>query len=750
MKLPPLPLLVLDTETTGFVPRTHRVIEFACVKLEGGKKVAEYEQLINIDDDIPPHVRVLTAIKDEDLIGMPTFADILPTIAQFVSPETIIVGQNTLFDIGMLRGEGWDLTAQPWIDTAMLASIVFPEHLSYSLGYLSDVLKLNHEPKHRALGDVHATLELLERCYERLSELTPEMNEEIQKIAVRGPEGYSRFFESIAAKGKAKPVWLKRKRPSSFEVPNSSKIKWPTEKPGTVQLLEESLHPLCLASVMESVKNLPGTQVIAVKNLDATLRKYAMPKDVMIVQPAVALLDPASATQFLDQQIFTTDELTLAIKLKMYEPKVKAELPIHGNEYAVWDGKLKCSAESALYQKQFAKKEGVMLTSHEQMLSLVMEEKHLSKNAHIIIDDASMLEDTATNALGWTCGLNALRAASEGHEFLTQFTDLLVLWAEKTRSGVDTRYIMEADLLMREAEGLKEQLALVLATDIPEQAQNLLRDVQNILNPENLPDRIAFIEHYSGSITLKSVPANIAKMLKDTLYQRHRVSLIVPPGSSGDLKSVVPEEPETKTRTMQEEDADLTCSINLSFPPLKPMGEVLKGITGKTVILLSSKRSIEDVFVKYFEQMEARGVTMLCQGMSGGQSRMQAEFASAAKPAILLTTPWTFETYELPPSTVDTLLIHCLPFDHPSHAVFSRRAQRYKDPFNDYSLPRLLHRLFRLLRTFCKHKAAGATVEVSDDRLLSKSYGKEVREYLLRFVEGKVEKKTGTEQLKLL
>jgi DNA polymerase III epsilon subunit-like protein len=152
VKLPALPIVVLDTETTGFVPRTHRVIEYACVALSEGKPVSEYEQLLSIPADIPPHVQVITNIRNEDLVGKPAFADIHAKIAAMVTPETLVVGQNVRFDIGMLKGEGWDLSAQPWIDTSMLASLVFPELASYSLGYLSEVLKLNHEPKHRALG----------------------------------------------------------------------------------------------------------------------------------------------------------------------------------------------------------------------------------------------------------------------------------------------------------------------------------------------------------------------------------------------------------------------------------------------------------------------------------------------------------------------------------------------------------------------------------------------------------------------
>jgi hypothetical protein len=85
---------------------------------------------------------------------------------------------------------------------------------------------------------------------------------------------------------------------------------------------------------------------------------------------------------------------------------------------------------------------------------------------------------------------------------------------------------------------------------------------------------------------------------------------------------------------------------------------------------------------------------------------------------------------------VQTLVIQVMPFDHPNHAVVSRRALRLKDPFNEYSLQRLKHRLFRLLRTFSKHATSDGQALILDDRLRTKAYGKEVAKYLLAFGRG--------------
>lgn len=109
---------------------------------------------------------------------------------------------------------------------------------------------------------------------------------------------------------------------------------------------------------------------------------------------------------------------------------------------------------------------------------------------------------------------------------------------------------------------------------------------------------------------------------------------------------------------------------------------------------------------------------------------MQAEFEVAKAPAILVMTPWMYEGVDLPPESVDRLTLQVLPFDHPSHPVVSRRAQRFRDPFNDYSLMRLRHRLFRLARTFSRHAKNGSTFEILDDRLRTKEYGKQTAKYL--------------------
>src|SRR3989338_2437504 len=97
MPPPSLPFVVLDTETTGFVPKVHRVIEFASAEVREGKIKEEYEQLF-FHADVPPVVQVLTRIRTADLNGKPPLAEHREDILRHLPEDELLVGKNIPFD----------------------------------------------------------------------------------------------------------------------------------------------------------------------------------------------------------------------------------------------------------------------------------------------------------------------------------------------------------------------------------------------------------------------------------------------------------------------------------------------------------------------------------------------------------------------------------------------------------------------------------------------------------------------------
>jgi DNA polymerase III epsilon subunit-like protein len=729
----PFPLLILDTETTGFVPKIHRVMEFACIKTNQSGSTDPrdqeiFETLLSIppDFEIPSAIQILTQIKPEDLIGKPTFQDVLPTLQAMLTPETVIVGQNVQFDLKMLRGEGWDLIDHPWIDTSMLASIVYPELESYSLGYMSTVLGLNHTPKHRALGDVRATAELLGKCVERLEMLPEDDLKILQDIAERGPESYRRLFAALqSSKKKTRPEWLEGARVRHRRGADKQSIGLDPAGDEDVRLIAEPLDPQFVPSLIASAK---GNTWIAVKNIEAILRRVEIPETVTVLHPPELLLSKTALKKFLAQETFTADEMTLLMKIALYEPRVRSDIPVHGEEYQIWTGKVAASADSPEMTELLARaKDGVSLLSHQHLLTMSREpEFSIPEDTALFVDDASMLEDTATNALGWACSVPPIRAAATGDILLTQCVDIIELWAEQARAGLDLKYLTVTDLESKSTTELKSTLTDVLAGGVPAAIRSPLEQLLLILDPENLSGRITWIESFADSSKhIKSVPEDVAALLKDLLYSRFKTTLFVPPGDEHDFRSILPLQSKAIFGQLSASKPD----ISLKMPVGVMLGQALEP-KGKTILLVSSKRTIEDVYVRHGPRLEALGATMICQGYGGGLGRMQAEFAAASSPAFLVLTPWMYEGINLPPESVDRLILQTLPFDHPSHAVVSRRGARYQDGFNDYTIPRLKHRLFRLVRNFLRHSVKGAAIEVLDDRLRTKEYGKRVAKYL--------------------
>ncbi len=756
MKLPSLPLVILDTETTGFVPKTHRVIEFASAEVRDGKLKKEYDQLFH-HADVPPVVQVLTRIKTADLQSKPVLADHRDNILSHLPDDALLVGQNIPFDIGMLKGEGIDLSDRPWVDTSMLASLVFPELESYSLGYLSTVLKLNHDPPHRALGDVRATLELLGKCWERLLELPKELRGLTDVIMERGPKGYKMLFDALPpSTAKKEPKWLHwDENPTP---PSGSRDLMTMNVPakGKPDLLDEPLDPVHLQSIIEGALNDSSVRHwIAVKSLRPILRRLpdALMKRIRVLHPPHALIDVDAVRRFSEQKEYTADEATLALKLAWYEPARRDEFPCHGGEEAVWNGKLSCTALSKAYLDQFNDLPNVVLLDHQELLEFLQKPAHPGAPAqvfdlrsdlrtHVIIDDASMLEDTSTKAFGWYCAMDDIRASSQGNPLLTRFTDTLALWVEKIRQFQDIRYLAHSDLQSQETKGLRNLLDEVIASQQwPQQVLNHLENLHHILQLENLPHRIAWIEQKpNGSQVLQSVPERIGLLLSEHLFKCFPTTLLIPSGSADFLPEILP--PASGKKLVVSQDTThyplpTTHSFPISFEAHPNLEELLTNPpAGKTVMLLPGKGAIEDLYVKYAESLETKGVTMICQGMSGGMGRMTAEFLAASAPAVWLITPWMFEGVDLPEGTVHHLILKTLPFDHPHHTVLSRRSQFYGNAFSDYALPRTLHRLFRLLRTYARIKTVDGDVRVLDDRISTKAYGKTVREYLEQFSSG--------------
>lgn len=97
---------VLDTETTGFNPKTgDKIVEIGVVELIDGIKTGRtFHALINPNRPIPQETTDIHGITDEDVKGKPIFKAIADKFIEFIDGSELII-HNLVFDIKFLNAE---------------------------------------------------------------------------------------------------------------------------------------------------------------------------------------------------------------------------------------------------------------------------------------------------------------------------------------------------------------------------------------------------------------------------------------------------------------------------------------------------------------------------------------------------------------------------------------------------------------------------------------------------------------------
>jgi DNA polymerase-3 subunit epsilon len=124
--------IVLDTETTGFDPRTgDRMIEVGCIEIEDLLPTGRtFHRLINPERLIPAEAIRVHGITDDKVRDAPRFRDILADLCDFIG-DAPIIAHNAAFDRNFIDFE-FTLCSHPcfgdhrWIDTLALAQKRFP------------------------------------------------------------------------------------------------------------------------------------------------------------------------------------------------------------------------------------------------------------------------------------------------------------------------------------------------------------------------------------------------------------------------------------------------------------------------------------------------------------------------------------------------------------------------------------------------------------------------------------------------
>lgn len=160
-------VVVLDLETTGLSSGENEIIEIALVRLEGSERIS-FSKLVDPGIALPPFITRLTGITPGDLVGAPSVYEVLEEAWPLLAGATLVI-QNAPFDLGFLRPRlqriGYKLDNEV-VDTVLWAKRALPGLSRRGLDSLAWAFDLGQVAgRHRALGDVEATLRIAHEMY---------------------------------------------------------------------------------------------------------------------------------------------------------------------------------------------------------------------------------------------------------------------------------------------------------------------------------------------------------------------------------------------------------------------------------------------------------------------------------------------------------------------------------------------------------------------------------------------------------
>jgi len=151
--------VVFDIETTGLSVTASKIIELACVKLQGGKEIGRMATFVNPHEPIPYNIQQLTNINDEMVKDAPELEPVLHEFLAFIE-DAVLVAHNAQFDIGFMqeacKRHGLPPIPNPVLDTLELARFLHPNLKNHRLNTLADLYKVSLENHHRAIDDTVA------------------------------------------------------------------------------------------------------------------------------------------------------------------------------------------------------------------------------------------------------------------------------------------------------------------------------------------------------------------------------------------------------------------------------------------------------------------------------------------------------------------------------------------------------------------------------------------------------------------
>lgn len=144
---------------------------------------------------------------------------------------------------------------------------------------------------------------------------------------------------------------------------------------------------------------------------------------------------------------------------------------------------------------------------------------------------------------------------------------------------------------------------------------------------------------------------------------------------------------------------------------------------GRTMVLFTAKKALSATYHQIAPELKKIGITVLAQQITGGRGKILEHFKDEPGTSAIFGTQSFWEGVDLQGNDLNCVIIQKLPFDPPDDPMVVARSKKYRDPFNEYQLPKAILKFKQGFGRLIRSSTDTGTIVVLDTRIIQKKYG---------------------------
>ncbi|MCL5008892.1 MAG: 3'-5' exonuclease [Patescibacteria group bacterium] len=755
----------LDIETTGFDPLIEEVLEVGFVffktTAEGLKPFQEWTQVFCPSKPVSPKILGLTGITPKELAAAPQFEEFKDFLQEKLG-NAVIVGHNIAFDIKFLENFGLKFSGGQ-LDTLELVQWLLPSHHSYNLENLMHFFKIPHEEAHRALADAKAALLVLEKLLGLYAELPSQTRARILEIIKPFHFTWAPLLPTTA-NFKPKAAALGDKKAPEHRKSGKAAGEFEVFKLVPGVLYDFPLFSQYAGCLLEKLNALKRKSLLVVPKKQQVMDIWRSGKAQSVFLPAESF-EPARFEAMLNKGQHTPEEAKFLLKLLVWQATNWQQQGLGDLNLTFFGGQFK----SAVARSEFLldKTAKIWVCDTHTFLSLSRSNGALAERLVTVVglpELESALSLGISHRVSWSFITYLLKSyynpetqtGSLSYEAMVQnaineadlFFGLASALLKQNPSGFEYFKVLpgteQADNFQKVKQAAANYALKLLETAQSLEAEALAETARNLQAFfEDVPNRVKWVELAEGRCIFYDNPVNLKEPMEqitgacgqlcfaDSLSQPKVVELFL---SRLGLETLKVKKVQTVAQTRRLLQGDLfsgwlgrtkaECQLRASGLLDPELKACLKPSSLPAAVLFAGPLQVKEFYEQNYEELQAYA-NVLSQNHSGGSNKLFRNFEIYPE-SILLATDKLILKYltESAGSALDflsvkTLVLGHLPFEQYTHPYLEAVAATYERPFEQFSLPRAVYNLIRILRFFYTGKLKQVVIA---DPKLSKEY----------------------------